>query len=91
MNQDIKTTEERIEEATREIGVLLIAFAPLDVALSERHELPFLFLFLGLGILMFTLSLWSERRRAGDPPSNRLLILGVLGLSLMGGAAWLLL
>jgi len=34
----VKSAGERIEDAMREVGTLLIAFAPLDAALSERKE-----------------------------------------------------
>jgi hypothetical protein len=34
----VKSAGERIEDAMREIGTLLIAFAPLDAALTERRE-----------------------------------------------------
>jgi len=50
----------------REVGTLLIAFAPLDAALSERREhiAGFLLLFLGLGALLFVGALVLERRRS---------------------------
>ncbi len=50
----------------REVGTLLIAFAPLDAALSERkeHIVGFLLLFLGLGALLFVGALVLERRRS---------------------------
>ncbi len=62
---ELKTVRERIEDAMREVGVLLIAFAPLDVALSEGKgpRLGFLLLFLGLGTLLFVGALVLERRR----------------------------
>jgi len=56
----------------REVGTLLIAFAPLDAALSERkeHIAGFLLLFLGLGgllfvgaLVLFVGALVLERRR----------------------------
>lgn len=57
----------RIIEGMREVGVLLIAFAPLDVALSSNalaDDLPILVLFLGLGGLLFLAALYLEWRRA---------------------------
>ena len=49
----VKSAGERVEDAMREIGTLLIAFAPLDAALNERreHVAVFLLLFLGVGAL----------------------------------------
>ena len=63
---EMKTAGERVEDAMREIGTLLIAFAPLDAALSERreHVAVFLLLFLGLGALLFIGALVLERRRS---------------------------
>jgi len=48
---------ERVLEATREIGILLIAFAPLDFAVSDapiRTTWPYLsgFLLIGLAVLI---------------------------------------
>jgi len=62
----VKSAGERIEDAMREVGTLLIAFAPLDAALSERkeHIVGFLLLFLGLGALLFVGVLVLERRRS---------------------------
>ena len=62
----MKSAGERIEDAMREVGTLLIAFAPLDAALSERkeHIVGFLLLFLGLGALLFVGVLVLERRRS---------------------------
>jgi len=44
-----RSAAERIEDAMREVGTLLIAFTPLDVALSDGriHALSILLLFLG--------------------------------------------
>jgi hypothetical protein len=44
----VKSAGERIEDAMREVGTLLIAFAPLDAALSERREHVAVFLLLFL-------------------------------------------
>ena len=63
---DVKSAAHRIEDAMREVGTLLIAFAPLDAALSERreHVAVFLLLFLGLGALLFIGAFVLERRRS---------------------------
>jgi hypothetical protein len=55
----------RILEALREIGVLIVALAPLDVALSGqglRKQWPTLLIFLVAGLLGFLYSVWGERR-----------------------------
>lgn len=58
---------DRLLEGAREVGVLLIAFAPLDAALAEREEVRrFLLLFLGLGCFLFILALGLEWRRDDD-------------------------
>jgi len=65
-----KTVRERIEDAFRKIGTLLIAFAPLDAALSDRgaeKNLPYLLFFLGFGGSLFMLSLILEGRRSHAP------------------------
>jgi hypothetical protein len=60
---------ERIVEGTREVGILLIAFTPLDYALDRR---PFdqtwkpLTLFLVAGVLLFGLSVFGEWRLHDD-------------------------
>ena len=47
----------------REIGTLLIAFAPLDAALAERPgKTGLLLLFMLFGVLLFMGSLLLERR-----------------------------
>jgi hypothetical protein len=56
---------ERIEEAFREIAVLFIALAPLDVALGA-HGLEAVvtgLIFVGIGIILFAGALINERRR----------------------------
>ena len=51
----------------REVGTLLIAFAPLDAALIEnRRVIRALLYFLGLGVGLFVGSLWLERKRTHD-------------------------
>lgn len=56
---------ERIEDAFREIAVLFIALAPLDVALGA-HGLEAVatgLIFVGIGIILFAGTLINERRR----------------------------
>ena len=57
---------ERIEEAMREVGVLLMAFAPLDGLLQPRELIPWprLSFFLSLGIFLFALAIVFERRHS---------------------------
>ena len=62
---DRKAPIERIEEAFREIAVLFIALAPLDVALGA-HGLEAVvtgLIFVGIGIILFAGTLINERRR----------------------------
>ena len=48
----------------REVGTLLIAFAPLDAALSENRSIARVLLyFVVFGVALFAGSLWSERIR----------------------------
>ena len=55
----------RVEEAAREIGVLLIAFAPLDLAFSDaRARYSAAVLFFTIGVLLFVTAIWLERRRS---------------------------
>jgi hypothetical protein len=56
----------RVIEGMREVGILLIAFAPLDVALnpgSGRRALGVLLFFGGLGLLLFIGALALEWRQ----------------------------
>ena len=56
----------RLEEAAREVGVLLIAFAPLDMAFTDRRSsFGTAALFFAIGALCFTVALVSEKRRFG--------------------------
>jgi hypothetical protein len=59
----------RIEEATREIGVLLIAFAPLDAVVEfgrgEQRAGRFALAFFLAGAFLFVLAIMLEWRR-GD-------------------------
>ena len=53
-----------VEDAMREVGTLLIAFAPLDAALAERPgKTGLLSLFMIVGVLLFIGSLLIERNR----------------------------
>lgn len=54
---------ERIAGALREIGTLLVAFAPLDYTMSESAGAWSLAGFLILGGCLFTLGVYSELRR----------------------------
>ena len=55
----------RIEEAFREIGVLLVAFAPLDLAFSDAGaRYPAAMLFFAIGVLFFVMAVWLELRRS---------------------------
>jgi len=62
---DFKSPRARLEEAIREIGVLLVALAPLDAAFSERRgaSLLGLLLFLTAGATLFVFALWLEGSR----------------------------
>ena len=63
-----RTVEERIVEAMREVGVLLVAFAPLDAAFSGGpRALSWLLLFLSFGLLLFVGALVLERKRFDGP------------------------
>jgi hypothetical protein len=64
---DVKTVQERLEDAMREVGTLLITFAPLDAALAEGSGTAGKFLsFVIVGAALFAGSLWLERRRTHD-------------------------
>jgi hypothetical protein len=62
-----KGVRERIEDALREIGTLLIALAPVDgVFSSDSPDTPRkILLIAGIGIIMFVLAIILERGRAG--------------------------
>jgi hypothetical protein len=64
MRLDSKTIE-HIEEAFREIAILFIALAPLDVFLGEgrEHALRNGLIFVGMGVTIFVVALISERQR----------------------------
>lgn len=64
-----KRLMERIHEGIREIGVLFLAFAPLDVALGQqplRDAIGVLLFFLTAGALLFAAGLAIEWRSGHD-------------------------
>ena len=62
------TVQQRIEEAMREVGVLLIAFAPLDAAFTGGSRAArFAVAFFFGGLLLFAVAVGFERRRAHGP------------------------
>ena len=63
----MKAVQERVEDAMREVGTLLITFAPLDAALAEDSGVARKFLFFVMvGVVLFAGSLWLERRKTHD-------------------------
>ena len=63
----MKKVQERVEDAMREVGTLLITFAPLDAALAEDSGTARKFLsFVIVGVVLFAGSLWLERRKTHD-------------------------
>lgn len=56
---------ERLEEISREIGTLLLAFTPLDAVVwsDQRERGSLLLLFLFAGALFIFIALLSEQRR----------------------------
>jgi hypothetical protein len=64
MRLDSKTIE-HIEAALREIAILFIALAPLDVFLGEsrNHAVRNGLIFVGMGVIMFVVTLITERQR----------------------------
>ncbi|MCM2304578.1 MAG: hypothetical protein NDJ72_07735, partial [Elusimicrobia bacterium] len=80
----MKPIEERLEDGMREIGILLVAFAPLDISLNHREgeNLVFLALFFGLGMTTFLGALVIERHRFREAIGKRLLIFLGIGLCL---------
>ena len=55
-------------EAVREVGVLLVAFSPLDAAFAPvgMRALMIGLIFLLGGLLLFSIGLMMERRRGND-------------------------
>jgi hypothetical protein len=60
---DRKTVRERVEDGMREVGTLLMTFAPLDAALAQPRALGGLLIFLLVGAFFFTLAVVLEARR----------------------------
>jgi hypothetical protein len=63
---------ERVLEAMREVGILLIAFAPLDFAVSGApigRSWPYLLVFLVVGLSLLSSSILIERRVKQWPDS----------------------
>ena len=59
---------ERIEEIAREIGTLLLVFAPLDAVVGDyRTQRSWMLLFFALGIFFTGVALTSEYRRQNAP------------------------
>jgi hypothetical protein len=56
---------ERLEEALREVAVLFIALAPLDVALGAERSSTFRngLIFVMIGVILFLIAVAVERRR----------------------------
>jgi hypothetical protein len=56
---------ERIEEGLREIAVLFIALAPLDVFLEDYRAIATRngLIFVGIGVMIFAVALSVEKRR----------------------------
>jgi cyanate permease len=65
---DHPSVRERFEDILREVGTLLVAFAPLDVALTAEKTKSWssMLLFLSLGLLFLTIALVAEQRRHHD-------------------------
>jgi hypothetical protein len=57
------TQRERIEDALREIGTLLMTFAPLDAAINPGESGARLLIFFFIGLIVFVLALRLERSR----------------------------
>ncbi len=60
---EVKTPKERIEDALREIGTLLMTFAPLDAALNRDANVLSLLIFFAIGVIVFLIALRLERSR----------------------------
>jgi hypothetical protein len=63
-----QTVAARIVEAMREVGVLFVAFAPLDAALSGGpRAVRVAVAFFGIGLVPFGGAVVLERRRLNGP------------------------
>lgn len=67
LDPSTKTAIERIEDAIREVATLFFALAPLDVALGsdQPHRFTYGLIFMVIGVVLFVLALFSERKRLG--------------------------
>jgi len=62
------TAAERVVEAMREVGVLFVAFAPLDAAFSGGpRAVRVAVAFFGIGLVLFVGAVVLERRRLNGP------------------------
>jgi hypothetical protein len=63
-----RTSAARIEEGFREIGILVVAFTPIDAIFTPEsdYRAQSVVLFLTYGILLFVLALVMEARRTRD-------------------------
>jgi hypothetical protein len=61
-----KAVAERIEDAIREVGTLLVALAPLDMAFGadRAHALRYGLIFEVIGVSLFLFALFLERRHS---------------------------
>jgi hypothetical protein len=73
VDHDVKPPLVRIEEALREIAVLLVALSPLDVAFGPERAgaMSNLLIFLGAGATLFGAVLLAERRRHNVSTSHK--------------------
>lgn len=60
---ETKSARERVEDAFREIGTLLMTFAPLDAALNRDTNALSLLIFFAVGVIVFLVALRLERSR----------------------------
>ena len=62
---ETRSIAERVEDALREVTILFVALAPLDVALGSREPHAFTFGLISVagGVILFVLALLLERRR----------------------------
>ncbi len=60
---DFKPPRERVEDALREIGTLLMTFAPLDASINHEADTMSLLIFFMIGIIVFAAALVLEKGR----------------------------
>ena len=80
---------ERIDEALREIAVLFIALAPLDVFLGEArsHAVRNGLILVGVGLMIFVIALFVERNGSVD---DFLIVMSAVVFVCLSGAAYTL-